>query len=154
MSVASAQAYIEQTYEGGMDAYTASQNNRYAAALASGDSVLQSKLIADAARAGYSLDAGKSASLSALGISAANPLAATKPEGQWYSNNWAYSGGGAGNYVKPSAVVEALTGVPASSQGQSAAVYDLTPSLPDWLGYLPAAVVGVVVLFVVKFIFD
>lgn len=48
-------SYIEETTEGGLSAYIGNQNARYQQALLSGDTGLQSRLQADAARVGYSL---------------------------------------------------------------------------------------------------
>lgn len=132
-----------------MPAYVKSQNDRYGAALASGDTDLIARLNADAARVGYNLN--PVSSLGAAGISPANPLAATVPQGGIFDNAWAYSGGGSGNYVKPSEVVEAITGTPAVQPSQNLADLGIRSGLSEWL---PVAAVGAVILFVVKVIFD
>ncbi len=51
-----AAAYIEETVEGGVAAYAANQNVRYVEALASGDVGLVTRLNADAARVGFTLN--------------------------------------------------------------------------------------------------
>lgn len=48
-------AYVEKTYTGGLAGYSASQQNRLDAAVKSGDTGLVGRLVADAARVGYSL---------------------------------------------------------------------------------------------------
>ena len=63
---------------GGKDAYAASQNQRYASALTSGDTDLQKRLQADAARVGYALSTPKAAAPAPATVNAATP--ATQPK--------------------------------------------------------------------------
>lgn len=48
-------AYIEETVEGGLSAYVANQNARYADAIKTGNVDLMTRLAADASRVGFNL---------------------------------------------------------------------------------------------------
>lgn len=148
----SAKSYIEESYEGGLSAYVASQNDRYAAALSSGNTDLIARLNADAARVGYSL----------------NPMTVNNGGGGATS----VSGGLIGSSAPVATFVSGGSGSAGSGEGGSrvggmsgwlnntVANIDGTNALSDlgvkssFMELLPVVIIGAVIMFLVKVIFD
>lgn len=142
---ASDQAYIEQTFEGGLEAYKASHNARFAAAVASGDTTMMAKIQADANRVGFSLNP------SGLGVS--QPRIGATIGAKVTGGTITGSTGGGGSRGDGFGGATSVTGGSGASGGTAVNMGDLgiMSKISD---FLPVALVGAFVLFFFKAILD
>ena len=139
----SAASYIEETTEGGLSAYVDNQNKRYAEALASGDVGLVTRLNADAARVGYTLNPiGGGGSTAGGGVGRSN--AAQVESAFWPQfdsiNNNVIGGGGSTIATDTQAVKQNLS--------------DIVQGIGSAMDFLPMILGVLFVTVFVKAIFD
>ena len=140
----SAASYIEETTEGGLSAYVDNQNKRYSEALASGDVGLVTRLNADAARVGYTLNPISGGGSASAGAGAGRSNVAQVESAFWPQfdsiNNNVIGGGGHTIATDTQAVKQNLS--------------DLVQGIGSAMDFLPMILGVLFVTVFVKAIFD
>lgn len=137
-------AYIEETVEGGVAAYAANQNARYIEALASGDVGLVTRLNADAARVGFTLNPISGGGSASAGAGAGRSNVAQVENAFWPQfdsiNNNVIGGGGRTIATDTQAVKQNLS--------------DIVQGIGSAMDFLPMILGVLFVTVFVKAIFD